>query len=595
MNQTTHNNQDTILSSSPLQTTLRVMFRARPLAAIFQVIAAALGIGLLSYEPILIKALFDSIAIEQYNAAHDKISHSTVLSSFLLVAFIWIAAFIVNIIQEIVERSLAPAAQKDIQNSLFQYAINQPTTFLNTKNVGFISQSIKQAGTAVSTLITLLSYDFVRLFVTTCMALYVSTKLPNTFFFIILIWTVAYYATCYWFAKKTFPKFKLFSNAGAKSAGTMGDILNNIDLVRAFSKTQDEIKFVGQELNTEKEAAEENRRYVILMNLIVYGGAILFQAIFVYYSIELFDKRVISLGDVALAITLAAILVNNASGLCRQLLSLFEQTGNLSNALDAAGHFAPNNITAYAEQKEIHSGKIKFQNVFFQYENGKTIFKDLNLDINHGEKVGIVGKSGSGKTTLIKLLTKRIDPSSGIITIDDTDINTISAECINKYISQVSQDVLFLHRTIAENLMYGCNTLSEQGITEALQKTQSINFVSSLPQGLNSIISQKGVQLSGGEKQRLAIVRALLKEANIIILDEATSAVDIETEERLFHQISNNFDDKTVLIVSHRISALKNMDKIIFIHDDATVSIGEHRALADNNKDYFKWTQLQTS
>lgn len=581
-------------NQSPVQITIEAIFKVAPTIAIFQVLAAALGIGLLSYEPILIKSLFDSIAREQKNFAAKEFIESEIFYNFILVSSVWILAFIVNIMQEIIERALAPAAQKQVQYKLFQYAISLSPTRLSNTSVGFITQSIKQAGAAVSTLITLLTYDFVRLVIMTGMMLYVSTKLPAVFLIIIFSWTIAYYTVCYWFAKKTFPKFKIFSSAGAKSAGTISDILNNIDLVRSFSKTKDEINIVNSELNLEKEASEENRKYIILMNLLVYGGAILFQSIFVYYSILLFNKGILSLGDVALAISLSAILVNNASGLCRQLLSFFEQTGYLSNAIDSIGNFETKETLAPQPNKEIKSGKINFQNVTFQYEQAKLIFQDLNLEISHGEKIGIAGNSGAGKTTFIKLLTKRYKPTSGIIKIDDISTFDMPEEYINKNISQVSQDILFLNRTLAENISYGCESVTQSELLDALKKTQSIELLSKLPLGLDSTLSLKNDQISGGEKQRLALARALLKKAYIIVLDEATSAIDIETEYLILNELSSAFDNKTIIIVSHRMSTLKNVDRIIFIQDEAQVFIGRHEDLIASNKYYLNWIRSQS-
>jgi ATP-binding cassette, subfamily B, bacterial len=579
---------------SPLQITIGAIFTVTPTIAIFQVIAAALGIGLLSYEPILIKSLFDSIENERKYFVAKEFIKSEIFYNFILVSSVWILAFIVNIIQEIIERALAPAAQKEVQNKLFQYAISQSPTHLTNTSVGFITQSIKQAGAAVSILITLLTYDFVRLFIMTGMMLYVSTKLPPVFLLIVFSWTIAYYTICYWFAKKTFPKFKMFSNVGAKSAGTISDILNNVDLVRSFSKTKDEIHVVNCELNLEKEASEENRKYIILMNLIVYGGAILFQSIFVFYSIFLLNKGMLSLGEVALAISLAAILVNNASGLCRQLLSFFEQTGYLSNAIEAIGNFEIIETSGHAPNKKIKSGKIDFQNVTFQYDNAKLIFQDLNLQISHGEKIGIVGNSGAGKTTFIKLLTKRYKPSTGIIKIDDVSTLEISEEYINQNISQVSQDILFLNRTLAENISYGCESVTQNELLDVLKKTQSIEFLSKLALGLDSTLSQKNDQISGGEKQRLALARALLKKAYIIVLDEATSAIDVETEHLILDELSSTFNNKTIIIVSHRISTLKNVDRIIFIQDQAQVFIGRHDELVASNKSYLNWMKSQS-
>ena len=581
-------------TNSSVQITIDALFTATPTIAIFQIITAALGIGLLSYEPILIKSLFDSIAREQKHFSDKEFINSEIFYNFILVSSIWVLAFLVNIIQEIIERALSPSAQKEVQHKLFRYAITQSQTNLSDTNVGFITQSIKQAGAAVSVLITLLTYDFVRLVIMTIMMLYISTKLPDVFLLVISSWTVIYYTTCYWFAKKTFPKFKLFSSIGAKSAGTINDILTNIDLVRSFSKTKDEIYVVNSELNLEKKASEENRKYIILMNLIVYGGAILFQSIFVYYSILLFNKGELSLGDVALAISLSTILVNNASGLCRQLLSFFEQTGYLSNAIEAIGNFEIKETSEHTPNTEIKSGKINFENVTFQYAKAKPIFQDLNLEISHGEKIGITGNSGAGKTTLIKLLTKRYEPSSGIIKIDDISTLEMPEEYINKKISQVSQDLHFFNRTLAENICYGCESVTQTELLDVLEKTQSTEFLSKLPLGLASIISQTNDQISGGEKQRLALARALLKKAYIIILDEATSAIDIQTEHLILNELSSNFKNTTVIIVSHRMSTLKNVDRIIHIQDQAQVFIGQHDELIATNKSYLNWIKSQS-
>jgi ABC-type multidrug transport system fused ATPase/permease subunit len=167
-------------------------------------------------------------------------------------------------------------------------------------------------------------------------------------------------------------------------------------------------------------------------------------------------------------------------------------------------------------------------------------------------------------------------------------------EYINKHISQVSQDILFLNRTLAENISYGCESVTQSEVLDALKKTQSIEFLSKLPRGLDSTLSSKNDQISGGEKQRLAIARALLKKAYIIVLDEATSAIDIETEYLILNELSSAFDNKTIIIVSHRMSTLKNVDRIIFIQDEAQVFIGRHEDLIASNKHYLNWIRSQS-
>jgi len=167
-------------------------------------------------------------------------------------------------------------------------------------------------------------------------------------------------------------------------------------------------------------------------------------------------------------------------------------------------------------------------------------------------------------------------------------------EYINKKISQVSQDLHFFNRTLAENICYGCELVTQTELLDVLEKTQSTEFLSKLPLGLASIISQTNDQISGGEKQRLALARALLKKAYIIILDEATSAIDIQTEHLILNELSSNFKNTTVIIVSHRMSTLKNVDRIIHIQDQAQVFIGRHDELIATNKSYLNWIKSQS-
>ena len=151
-----------------------------------------------------------------------------------------------------------------------------------------------------------------------------------------------------------------------------------------------------------------------------------------------------------------------------------------------------------------------------------------------------------------------------------------------------------MNRTLAENISYGCESVTQNELLNVLEKTQSIEFLSKLTLGLDSTLSQKNDQISGGEKQRLALARALLKKAHIIVLDEATSAIDVETEHLILNELSSTFNNKTIIIVSHRISTLKNVDRIIFIQDQAQVFIGRHDELVASNKSYLNWMKSQS-
>jgi ATP-binding cassette subfamily B protein len=230
-------------------------------------------------------------------------------------------------------------------------------------------------------------------------------------------------------------------------------------------------------------------------------------------------------------------------------------------------------------QIEPINGNIQFQQVHFHYDNGIKIINDLNLDIKAGSTIGIAGTTGSGKTTLIKLLLRLYDTVEGKILIDNHDIKTWDLTTLRRNISLVSQDVYLFHGTIAENIAYGFENCTIEAIENAAKQAELHDFVNSLPKGYQSIVGEKGIKLSGGQRQRLSIARAILKNAPILILDEATSAVDTETERAIQHSLNHLTQGKTALIIAHRLSTLRHADKIIVLKNGSIAESGTHQQL----------------
>lgn len=230
-------------------------------------------------------------------------------------------------------------------------------------------------------------------------------------------------------------------------------------------------------------------------------------------------------------------------------------------------------------QIEQINGKIELQNIHFHYDNEVPIINNLNLNIEAGSTIGIAGTTGSGKTTLIKLLLRLYDTVEGKILIDNHDIKTWDLTTLRRNISLVSQDVYLFHGTIGENIAYGFENCTIEEIENAAKQAELHEFVSSLPQGYHTIVGEKGIKLSGGQRQRLSIARAILKNAPILILDEATSAVDTETERAIQHSLNKLTEGKTALIIAHRLSTLRHSDKIIVLKNGSIAESGTHDEL----------------
>tara|TARA_B100000401_G_scaffold386232_1_gene290280 strand:- start:532 stop:1410 length:879 start_codon:yes stop_codon:yes gene_type:complete len=234
------------------------------------------------------------------------------------------------------------------------------------------------------------------------------------------------------------------------------------------------------------------------------------------------------------------------------------------------------------------TGNIKFSNVSFKYENSNDkAIKDINIDIAGGTMAAFVGHSGAGKSTIINLLPRFYDPQNGEIYIDGQNTRSVNLKSLRKSISLVSQDVILFDNSVKENILYANNDASEEEFFESCKFAAADEFIKDLPQKHDTLIGENGIRLSGGQKQRLSIARAILKKSPIILLDEATSSLDAESEEVVQSAIKNLTKNKTTLVIAHRLSTIHNADKIFVIKKGNLIDSGTHEELI-KNCDYYK-------
>ena len=238
--------------------------------------------------------------------------------------------------------------------------------------------------------------------------------------------------------------------------------------------------------------------------------------------------------------------------------------------------------------------KIAFKAVSFKYANSdRPALQQINLDIEKGKVIAIVGASGSGKTTLVDLLLRLYDPSTGGIEIDDIDIKNISIQALRTQIGVVSQEPVLFNDTIFNNIAFGLENISEKAIINAAQTANAHDFIIQTPNAYQSNIGDGGKKLSGGQRQRLTIARAILRNPPILILDEATSALDSESEQLVQTALQRVMKDRTTIIIAHRLSTIQYADEIIVLKDGRIVERGTHQQLFDQSGEYQKFMQLQ--
>ena len=257
---------------------------------------------------------------------------------------------------------------------------------------------------------------------------------------------------------------------------------------------------------------------------------------------------------------------------------------------------APHEIVDKKSAKTLKAtkGKIEFKNISFTYKNKKKpVFDNFNLTINAKEKVGIVGASGSGKTTLINLLQRAFELDSGKILIDGKNICDVTQESLHQNISLIPQDTVMFNRNIYQNIVFGTNIKDIKKVRNASKKAYADEFIMEKEGGYESFAGDRGCKLSGGQRQRLAIARAILKDAPILILDEATSALDSQSEKLINKAIENIINNQTVIAIAHRLSTLKNMDRIIVLDKGKIVEEGNFDELLKIKGKFFKLWQVE--
>jgi ATP-binding cassette subfamily B protein len=231
----------------------------------------------------------------------------------------------------------------------------------------------------------------------------------------------------------------------------------------------------------------------------------------------------------------------------------------------------------------VSNGRICFDNVHFKYANAAHLFEYKSVVIESGQKVGLVGYSGGGKTTFVNLILRLHDVDAGIISIDNQNINAVTQDSLHKAIGMIPQDPSLFHRTLMENIRYGNINATDKEVIEAAIKAHAHEFISKLMDGYQSPVGERGVKLSGGQRQRIAIARAILKNAPILILDEATSQLDSVTENLIQESLTELMQNKTTIVIAHRLSTLLNMDRILVFDQGQIVEDGAHRELISKN------------
>ena len=364
-----------------------------------------------------------------------------------------------------------------------------------------------------------------------------------------------------------------FADTAAAVDGEMVDVINNMPLVRAFCGLTHEHDRFDATVDRELRARGRSLRYLERVRLIHAGVTVVLIVALLAWAVTLWQRGAATTGDVVLVCTLGLSILHATRDLAVALVDVTQHVARLSEAIRTL--LVPHELRDHPEAGPLvrQGAAIAFDKVSFRYPGGPRVFEDFSLRLRPGQRVGLVGESGGGKSSLFLLLQRFYDIDGGSITIDGQNIAHVTQRSLRDAISVVPQDISLFQRSIMENIRYGRPGASDNEVLGAAIAARC-DFIESLPDGFDTIVGDRGTKLSGGQRQRIAIARAFLKDAPILLLDEATAALDSGSEELIREALGRLMHGRTVIAIAHRLATLRNFDRVVMLRAGRIIEDG---------------------
>ncbi len=400
----------------------------------------------------------------------------------------------------------------------------------------------------------------------------------------LLVWLVFYGFLVGWTIKRVGPASKAASDARSAVTGRVVDSYTNIHSVKMFAHTSAEREYAKEAIEHSRKTFQTEMRIFTRMDvgLTIINGFLIVAV--VGWSIWLWSIGSASIGVVAIASSLVLRLNAMTGWIMWALTSFFRNLGVVAEGMETIAQPVTLVDAPSAKVLEHGPGRIAFEGVTHHYGRKTGGLDGIELVVEPGQKIGVIGRSGAGKSTLVKLLLRFYDVEKGVIRIDDQDIASVTQNSLRARIGMVQQDSALLHRSVRDNILYGRPDATEAMVIEAARQAEALDFIADLEDpegrsGMDAHVGERGVKLSGGQRQRITLARVILKDAPILVLDEATSALDSEVEAAIQDTLYGMMEGKTVIAIAHRLSTIARMDRIVVIDDGKIVEDGTHNAL----------------
>lgn len=481
----------------------------------------------------------------------------------------------------------------DIANTSFAYLERHSYQFFSNSFTGSLVRKVNRLTRAFEDLTDRFTFGLIPLVVMTFGALGIIAWRQPVIGLIMLIWVLVFVGFNLLLFKKVQKYNILRAEKDSEVTGVLSDSLGNNVNVKQFARYSHEEARYAQVLNEWRALTSKGWRMNIVPMIFGAVSFLVVEFLVMYAALHYYGLGLLTIGDFVLFQTYILNLINGLWNMQNLMKSVFQSFSDGREMVDIL--LEPHEVQDAKKAKRlvVTKGAIEFSDVRFSYNQTRTVFKEFNLKIRPGEHVAFVGPSGSGKSTIVKLLLRFYDLDKGKILIDGQRIAAVTQDSLRENVALVPQDPALFHRSLLDNIRYGKLDATDEEVFDAAKKANCHDFIASLSSGYGTFVGERGIKLSGGERQRVAIARAILKNAPILVLDEATSSLDSESEALIQDALKTLMRGKTTIVIAHRLSTIMQMDRIVVMQDGKIIDQGTHQELLKRQGMYKKLWEIQ--
>lgn len=480
---------------------------------------------------------------------------------------------------DFVNNRFQPRVMADVTNSCYQYLQKHSYTFFNGNFVGSLVTRVKRFERSFEQIADQVLFELGRSFLDTILILGLLLWQYPTFGIIVLVWAVLYLLFSYFFSLYKMPVDIARAHADTRTTGQLADSITNNSNIKLFTGYEKENKRFFDVTNIQFLLRKKSWDLDTWSNLVQGLMTVALECVVMFLAVRHWQQGLLFVGDVALLQGVILRMADKLWGTGKQIRKIYEAIADANEMTEML--VKPHEVDDKKDAKKIKvkEGAVSFNNVTFGYHAEKKVLKNFTLTIPTGQRMAFVGPSGGGKTTITKLLFRFLDIQKGTIFIDGQNIADVTQDSLRANLSLVPQEPILFHRTLMENIRYAKPNATEAEVVQAAKAAHCHEFISTFPEKYETFVGERGIKLSGGERQRVAIARAILKNAPILVLDEATSSLDSESEKYIQDALRTLMKGKTTIVIAHRLSTIMQMDRIVVIEKGSITEDGKHEEL----------------